>query len=170
MTKVSTLEQIEREVKTGELGKARDRLIATYPGDLDLRARLAQVYWALQYPEMAGRYWFFEATETDEIRAAQTAFARQCGNDPVMMLRAIKFRGNPDSLPPSARQRLDQLIVECQRKHAFYPIFEDGQANWQHTEQAEIQGKVMLFGLIAVLSIVVILAIIGLIAVLGWLG
>lgn len=171
MTKDSTLEQIEIEVKTGELGKARDRLhglIATYPDDLTLRARLAQVYWTLQYPEMAGRYWLFEAGETDEIRMAQAAFEKRYGRDPLLMLQAIKFRGNPDLLPPPARQRLDRLIAECQDKHEYYPTFAHRQVNWQQTEKGKTQERALLIGLITVVLIVVSCALIGLITVLSW--
>ncbi|AIW86484.1 hypothetical protein bwei_3876 [Bacillus mycoides] len=54
-----TLKRIEKDIENNNLGKARDRLhglITTYPNELALRKKLGDIYFTLQYPEMAGRY------------------------------------------------------------------------------------------------------------------
>ena len=66
MSKDSTLKKVEYDVSQGDFGKARDRLhslIGTYPDDLSLRSELARIYAKLQYPIMAGRYWYLEESK-----------------------------------------------------------------------------------------------------------
>ncbi len=58
-----TLNRIETEFASAVYGKAQDRLhglIATYPEAFDLRRKPGDVYGQLQYPAMAGRYWYLE--------------------------------------------------------------------------------------------------------------
>lgn len=114
--KEATLERIESEIAAGDLGKARDRLqglIGTYPDDLALRSRLAEVYWKLQYPAMAGCYWYLEENQTNDTRRAIAAFEKRCGNDPWIIWQRLKFKGDPEELPTFARQRLQLLLVRC---------------------------------------------------------
>ncbi|MGE5071923.1 MAG: DUF6584 family protein [Anaerolineae bacterium] len=87
-----TLERIEEEVRRGDLGKARDRLhglIGTYPDDLGLRERLGRVYWQLQMPEMAGRYWYLAERRDEDMRAACSRFEAHFRNDPALILLAL---------------------------------------------------------------------------------
>jgi hypothetical protein len=96
-----TLEKVAQEIAAGDLGKARDRLhglLATYPGDLALRRRLGEVYWALQQPAMAGRYWYLEEKKSFDMGAACRAFERHCGHDPLQMLLALKYKGDLGSI------------------------------------------------------------------------
>ena len=68
-----TLARIEGEIAAGDLGKARDRLhglLSTYPADLMLRRKLGDVYWRLQYPEMAGRYWYLVEEKSPQMLEA----------------------------------------------------------------------------------------------------
>ena len=67
-----TLKRIEKDIENNNLGKARDRLhglITTYPNELALK-KLGDIYFTLQYPEMAGRYWYLEKEKTDVMHAA----------------------------------------------------------------------------------------------------
>jgi hypothetical protein len=92
-----TLERIERDIAAGDYGKARDRLhglIATYPDDFSLRRTLGDVYWQLQYPAMAGRYWYLEEKKSPDMVTACVVFERSCGNNPFHILLALKYRGD----------------------------------------------------------------------------
>ncbi|MDW8289686.1 MAG: hypothetical protein RMM06_03115 [Armatimonadota bacterium] len=126
MGKDQTLQRVEEDIAAGNLGRARDRLhglIWQYPDDLSLRARLAEVYWQLSFPAMAGCYWYLHEPTTEAMQRAVMEFERSCGQDPLHMLFRLKFRGNPENLPPYARYRLERLQQECQRKYGKYPDF-----------------------------------------------
>lgn len=115
MPKDRTLRMIEREMEAGQLGRARDRLhglLATYPADLTLRARLAEVYWRLQHPEMAGRYWYLQEPTEEKHRTARREFERSCGDDPLQMLRAVKLRAALETLPEAYARRALLLLQE----------------------------------------------------------
>ncbi len=124
MSKETVLSRIEADLQRGDLGKARDRLhtlVYNYPSDMALRARLADVYHRLQFPAMAGRYWYLEEHRTPEMETVIAAFERSCGNDPLLMLSAIKFRGDPYQVGDYTRQRLGMLQQAVQDKYGFFP-------------------------------------------------
>lgn len=92
-----TLKRIEKDIENNNLGKARDRLhglITTYPNELALRKKLGDIYFTLQYPEMAGRYWYLEKEKTDVMHAACLQFEKSMGNDSYHIVRALKFKGD----------------------------------------------------------------------------
>ncbi len=94
MTLERTLESIEANINAGDLGKARDRLhglLSSYPDTLDSRKRLGAVYWRLQMPEMAGRYWYLEEVKDLDMTAACRRFEAKFGDDPAYLL-LLKFR------------------------------------------------------------------------------
>lgn len=96
-----TLERVEQEIQNGNLGQARERvygLINSYPDNLSLRRKLAEIYWKLQYPAMAGRYWYLEEDQTAEMKSACQIFEKQMGEDPLQILLALKFRGNLEAV------------------------------------------------------------------------
>ncbi|MFC0187145.1 DUF6584 family protein [Fictibacillus aquaticus] len=90
-------QRIEHDIANGDLGKARDRLhglLSTYPNNLKIRRKLGDIYYQLQDPAMAGRYWYLEEEKTPEMTAACEKFERAHGQDPKYMLRALKYNGN----------------------------------------------------------------------------
>ena len=124
MSKETVLSRIETDLQRGDLGKARDRLhtlVYSYPSDMALRVRLAEVYHRLQFPAMAGRYWYLEEHRTPEMETVVAAFERSCGNDTLLMLSAIKFRGDPYQVGDYTRQRLGMLQQAVQYKYGFFP-------------------------------------------------
>ncbi|MBI4338369.1 MAG: hypothetical protein HY680_00270 [Chloroflexi bacterium] len=124
MPKETVLARVEADVERGDLGKARDRLhtlVHDNPNDLALRARLAEVYHRLQFPAMAGRYWYLWEHRTPEMKAAVAAFERSCGSDPLLMLSAIKFRGDLSQVSDHAKGRLTLLQEAVQAKYNFSP-------------------------------------------------
>jgi hypothetical protein len=65
-----SLEIVQKDINNGDLGKARDRLhglISSSPDNLSLRKLLGNIYWQLQMPEMAGRYWYLEAEKDEKM-------------------------------------------------------------------------------------------------------
>ncbi|MGE6721385.1 DUF6584 family protein [Peribacillus frigoritolerans] len=113
---VKTIKKIEEDIEKNDLGKARDRLhglISTYPNELELRRKLGDIYFALKYPSMAGRYWYLEKNKTSKMVKACILFEKSMGNDPFRIARALKFKGDSEIL---IRLELDQVISPIQNK------------------------------------------------------
>ncbi len=127
MPKEQTLRKVEQEMETGQLGRARDRLhglLATYPEDLELRAKLAEVYWLLQDRAMAGRYWYLQQPTDQRMRLAREAFEQYCGRDPLRMLLCLKFRGELEGVPEGyGRDTLKRLQKASLRRHGHTIAF-----------------------------------------------
>lgn len=124
MSKETVLSRVEADLLRGDLGKARDRLhtlVYDSPNDVALRSRLAEVYHRLQFPAMAGRYWYLDEHRTPEMETAVAAFERFCGGDPLLILSALKFRGDPQQVSVYARERLGMLQNAVQDKYKFFP-------------------------------------------------
>lgn len=169
MAKQETLRRVEEDIAAGNLGKARDRLhglVQQYPDDLSLRSRLAEVYWQLRFPAMAGCYWYLEEPTTEAMRQAQAEFERSCGRDPLHILLRLKFRGNVESLPQYARLQLERLQEECQRKHGRYPAFRSGGKRWQLTQPASWGCFLALFALFVLAAVGLVTVLDGLISLL----
>ena len=118
-----TLEKAELDIKNSNLGKARDRylgLLLTYPDDLSLREKLGSIYWKLQYPGMAGKYWYLEEEKTPEMKSACETFEKQMGDDPLKILLALKFRGDVQKIEGrySGKILLD-LQKRAKKKHPY---------------------------------------------------
>jgi hypothetical protein len=122
-----TLNKVERDITSGDYGKARDRLhglIATYPNDLSLRRKLGEVYWQLQYPAMAGRYWYLEEDKSPDMIAACQAFERWCGDNSFQILLSLKFRGDLASLDSAfAEQTLRALQSRVEEEYGCHVTF-----------------------------------------------
>ncbi len=119
MAKQETLKKVEYDITNGNLGKARDRLhglINTYPNDLKLREKLGAIYWQLKQPAMAGRYWYLIDAKTPEMKAAQAAFQNAFGNNPLLMLQAIKFRGAMKAIAGTPAEAKLQALLERAKK------------------------------------------------------
>lgn len=173
MSKETVIERVEQDIVQGEYGKARDRLnglIHIYPNDVWLRGRLAEIWWKLHYPAMAGRYWYLEENRTDEVREAVEAFEKSCQRSPSEMWRLIKFRGDPDALPPFARQRILDLIAECKTRYGDYPVLKEGRTHWKRTAKRKIAEVSSLVGCLVVVLILIVLSIIGVVSLIGRMG
>ena len=133
------LNRIESDIASGDYGKARDRLhglIATYPDAFDLRRMLGDVYWQLQYPAMAGRYWYLEEHRSPGMATACRAFEESCGDDPMQILLALKFRGDIEaSRDTFAGRTLLALQERAQKERDCYIEFgKRGRERYQTVE------------------------------------
>ena len=149
MPLTDTLAAVERDIENGDLGKARDRLhslVSSYPGDLSLRRRLAEVYSDLRFPAMAGRYWYLEEAKTPAMAAACAAFERSCGGDPLKILLAIKYRGDLDAIQDTyAGRTLLELRARSKARHPWFPIpVRNAQANRVQPDRKSSAGNAAL--------------------------
>lgn len=174
MTNPPALERVRRDIENGNLGKARDRLhglILAHPNDLSLRSMLADVYRRLQFPEMAGRYWYLEEHRTAEMEQAVGVFERSVRNDPLELLCRLKFRGEDGQLPEPARARLEVLRRESLRLYGQYPRYgAKSEPKWEpHRQIGGPLGDLVPIGCLVGWGLAVVLMIVGLVTVVRWL-
>ena len=171
MSLEESLKRVERDVAAGDYGRARDRLhglIGAYPERMDLRRRLGDVYGELRYPSMAGRFWYLEEEKSPEMEAACRAFEKSCGNNPVLMLQALKYRGGLRGREETfAGKRLAALAARAQREHGYRHNFERTQTPAGVLGLRESLGeKLLSVGCTALVVTAVVLMIVGLITIL----
>jgi hypothetical protein len=173
MPKETTLQRIRDDIKRGSLGNARDRLhglLATYPDDLSLRTRLAEVYWQLRHPGMAGLYWFLAPERNDDIQTAITEFERECGGDPWIMLTRLKLRWNPEFMPDGfAKQQIFELLDRCRKKYNRVPDFPLGFETEQRVRSSNrFTDSVSIAGCGLIVLVVLFLLVMGIVQVVSW--
>ncbi len=183
MPLAQTLQKVEDDIQRGDLGKAVSRLhglIASYPDDLALREKLGSVYWKLQQPAMAGRYWYLVENKDENMQSACKSFEAACGNDPARMLFALKFRGDTEAIRDAYAGRvLSELDRSARKVHSWYDSFRArASAKNPHPAPKSISSKArdfsMMLGCIVAAVLLLLLFLVGLItsveAILRWFG
>ncbi|MCP4540029.1 MAG: DNA helicase [Chloroflexi bacterium] len=168
-----TLKKVEQDISFGDYGKARDRLhglIATYPNDLTLRRKLGDIYWRLQYPAMAGRYWYLEENKSPDMLAACTTFEQSCGHSLFHILLSLKFRGDPNSINSEfAKERLLRLQSQVKDKHNYFIGFQKkGAERYQWVQRSKSRAWVSAVGCGVVALMALALMLVGFATVLDW--
>ncbi|MDQ0219788.1 DUF6584 family protein [Peribacillus cavernae] len=156
---IKTLKKIEEDVQNEDLGKARDRLhglISTYPDELELRRKLGDIYSALKYPSMAGRYWYLEKNKTPEMEKACLQFENSMGNDPIRISRALKYKGDRE------------IIKSLQVDQMIYPIQNKVKEILTEEPEDTLEDKLVTIGCISILILIISLICIGIYTVFDW--
>ncbi|EOQ07198.1 hypothetical protein KOY_03422 [Bacillus cereus VDM021] len=158
--KEKTLIKIEKDIENHDLGKARDRLhglIQAYPEDLSLRKKLGDIYFKLQYPTMAGRYWYLEENKTPEMLQACQRFEKSMGNSPNEIVRALKFKGDSAIINTLSLNYTSSNI----QHRVISQIVQGPEETWKDT--------LVTIGCISILLILIITACIGLYTIFNWI-
>jgi hypothetical protein len=169
-----TIDRVELDIRKGDLGKARDRLLSllsAYPDHLEIRHMLRDVFWDLQFPAMAGRYWYLEERVSPQMEEACKAFERAFGNDPLRLFLAIKFKGNLSQIEGTTAGRiLSSLREQAREKYPTHPIFRKSANDPDKTDKPKrpISGIWIAIGCGVIALIGLALMIIGLITVIHW--
>lgn len=164
VSKESVLERVDADLERGDYGRARDRLtalIGLYPDDVFLRSRLAEVWWDLHFPAMAGRYWYLEENRTEEVVEAVEAFERSCRGSPAAIWRCLKFKGDPATLPPFARQRIEDLVEACRKTYGDYPQLKDGRTVWESSPKQKLANIGCGIGCVLAIALTIFLSVVG---------
>ncbi|MEU7277444.1 DUF6584 family protein [Streptomyces sp. NPDC045431] len=108
-----TLARVEADLAVGRVPVARQRLrglVSSFPNDLALRRRLAEVYRLYGDAAEAGRWMYLEEDRDEAETAAFEARYRTA----LWRMRALAWRG-PESLAPSAfaREQLAAVRAAC---------------------------------------------------------
>ncbi|MBB0246148.1 hypothetical protein FNQ90_19060 [Streptomyces alkaliphilus] len=165
-----TLERVETDLAAGRVPVARQRLrglAGSFPQNLGIRARLAEVYRLYGEPAQAGRWSLLEADRRPEEVAAFEARHP----DPVERMRLVAWRGPEEEAATAfARERLAELRREASRA-AGRPL------EWGSTdpptegeeESGDIGDTLAGWGCFAATLLFLLLAGIGAVTVLRWL-
>ncbi|ENQ3080364.1 TPA: DNA helicase [Bacillus pseudomycoides] len=155
-----TLKKIENDIQNNNLGKARDRLhglISTYPNVLDLRKKLGDIYYKLQHPAMAGRYWYLEEQKTPEMIEACSLFEKSMRNDAKQIVRALKFKGDNEII----QKLCSEPIASSLQKKVKEKIIEEPEETWQD--------KLIPFGCISAFILIILFALLGIYTAFDWI-
>lgn len=158
-----TLKKIEEDIKNNDLGKARDRLhglILTFPNELGLRKMLGDIYFELKYPTLAGRYWYLEESKTPEMVKACNKFEKSMGNDPNKIVRALKYKGDIESLKGL---ELDSSILSIQHKVKEKLLEEPDD------ESLKASNKIITIGCLLIIILIIIFVSIGVYTFFNWI-
>ncbi|MDP4551907.1 DNA helicase [Alkalihalobacillus macyae] len=157
---VKTLKKIEKDIEGNDLGKARDRLhglISTYPNELKLRRKLGDIYYKLDHPSMAGRYWYLEEKKTPEMSKACSKFEEAMGEDSYNIVRALKFKGDKEMIE---RLDLDQFS---------YPLRNEVKETLLEEPEDPLADKLIVYGFFSIIIVIGLLAIVGGYALFTWI-
>ena len=171
MPLAQTLERVQEDIRAGDYGKASARLhglIGSYPDNLDLRRQLGEVYWKLQLPAMAGRYWYLVEEKDERMQAACKQFEDAFGNDPFRLLSALKFKGDTNAIKGTyAAGVLDDLERRAREKHPWYAGFHNKRLEKKGEPKSEgrprtVRDFFFRVGCLIAFAVVIALALIGL--------
>ena len=156
-----TLAKVHAEIDSGRLYQARDRLhglVRSYPDNLELRWLLGDIYWRLNYPAMAGRWWWLLPPDRPEVSAAFEAYADMCGGcEDEMTARARPYPRIEKQPEGNDKERLKALYKATPRVYAKRAPRDDGSDD----------GCAMAGGIIALT--VLLFAMVGFVATIYWL-
>jgi len=175
VTLADTLDRAAADAERGDLGKARDRLqglLAAYPSELEIRRRLGELYWRLQYPERAGQYWYLVESESPDMDAAKRAFEARHGADPWLMLDAIGFHGGLDSIEGTyaevtIRDLAKRAGVTQARLEAA--LRKRGPGDSEPPDLVPWWVRLIPAGLVGALILILLFALVGAVTAIGWL-
>ncbi len=172
-----SLENVQNDIKSGDLGKARDRLhglVNSFPDNLELRKQIGNIYWQLQMPEMAGRYWYLEEGKDERMIKACQRFEKQFKSDSAFILLAIKFKGQLEPIKDTfAGQTLQSLHQKAMEKHSWYVDFRNrGSSKYRQPkydrEKNKARNAIIKWGFIILIILLVFFACAGVVSVIKW--
>jgi hypothetical protein len=162
-----TLARAEEDVRTGDVAMALTRLrslVNSLPHRLDARERLAAVYRLEGNTVEAGR-WSYLGEDRDPREDA--AFERFFGNDPVRIMRALRWRASEEAATTDvARQRLLDVRGRAEAK-AGKPL--DWADPGGGEEIAPWWGILWTVGCLATALALLALVVVGAWTVVGWI-
>jgi hypothetical protein len=138
---------------------------------LKLRRKLGDVYWKLQQPAMAGRYWYLEEHKTPEMEKACRAFEKQCVNRAFTMLESLKFKRDPEEIFDTyAGSVLLDLEERAKRECGHFVKYDrSGAKHCIATRKQQSSEFGCLVTVFVMVLVVATLTVIGLRSVLGWI-
>jgi len=112
--KPDLIARVRSDLELGHTYRAIHRLrtyLASNPDRLEIRVLLGEIYRQTGNPVEDGR-WSYLA---DVVHPAELAAFEYANPSPWLRLRLLQFTGDPDALPPPARDRLRALREQAER-------------------------------------------------------
>lgn len=94
MSKEEVLQRIKKDIESGDLGKAKERLktlVYKFPNDFELREMLAEIYYKTHQYAQAGRFWYLSENKTERMKKACKEFEKFCQYSPWVIRDLICF-------------------------------------------------------------------------------
>ena len=120
------LERIDTELKNGFKSKAIDRLrnlIQQNPNEIQLRNKLAEIYYESGFLDEAGKYWILTEPTEKRIKNCVDIYEKSLNNSSLEILKNIVFRGQKNLLSQYGQNKLSQLELDCKEKHNYVPQY-----------------------------------------------
>ncbi|MCP9957299.1 DUF6584 family protein [Streptomyces sudanensis] len=140
MPLTATLARVDADLAAGRVPMARQRLrglVSSFPGDLALRRRLAEVYRLYGEPAEAGRWMYLE----EDRDAEETAAFEARYQTPRERMRALAWHG-PESLAGSAFAAGQLAAVRTACSEALgRPVDWEDPAGWEDPEPPFPRGE-----------------------------
>lgn len=106
---------------------------------------------------MAGRYWYLEKNKTPEMIKACIQFEKTMGNDPFLIARALKFKGDNEILK---NLELDQVIS---------PVQDKVKEKLQEEPDDSLYDRLFVIGCFSIIILTILFALIGVYSLFNWL-
>ncbi|WNM43269.1 hypothetical protein RMN57_00395 [Kitasatospora sp. CM 4170] len=168
MTVESTLARVEADLRAGRIPVARQRLrglVTSYPADLTVRRRLAEVYRLYGERVEAGRWAYLD----EDRDPAEIAAFEARHTDPLDRMAAIAWRGPEASASTEAARARLAGLRETASAHAGRPIrWGDERSHAEHTDQDDPAWILLCAGLALAVLVLVGFAVLGLVTFVGW--
>lgn len=118
------LDSIRNDLNAGDLDSAREQLKGIPPqvgSTSEFSQEIGELYWQLDYPAMAGRYWYLIENKTPEMISACKDFEHSCGDHPYEILNTLGWRFDGT---PYAQNKLYELQKHYKAIQDSIPPFE----------------------------------------------
>src|SRR5690606_16015159 len=118
--------KVEANILEGQKEKATLRLksmINNNPDDLEIREKLAQLYYDSGFYDSAGKYWILKDSEKEHIRKCVEIYIASVKNSGHHILMDIKFSGEKSLLPLYSQEVLNKLEEDSFAKTKYIPTF-----------------------------------------------
>jgi hypothetical protein len=165
----ATLNRARAELAAGNVAAARNRmrgLVGSFPCVIAAREVLAETYRRSGDLAQAGRWAYATETLTDEEAAAFTHAYR---NDPVLMMRALRWSDSDNAAPvsPTVSHRLEQLKARAEEQAGR-------EVSWDEPRYPPYKGSWLAalggWSLVGFLVLVLVVGIVTIVrTVLGWI-
>ena len=158
--------KIEKEIEEGFNEKSVRRLkslINVYPNNINLRNRLAELYYNIGFFESAGKYWILTEPKDLRIENCISLYLKSVNYANGKILKDLKYNGDLQQLPDYSLNKINELYLEKDKidKYSRQLIL-----NNHYKSQQNSNSRNLFFALI-VISIILIFFV-GVFSIIYW--
>ncbi len=155
MSLQTTLSRIEKDIEQGAKYKSAQRLrslIKTYPDDLSLRNKLAELYNEAGFFDAAGLYWLLTEPNETYMQTAVDIYRQSVNNSAQQILADLALTGEEELQSDYAKRQIQQLEAEKIEQDKRAAVQSLNQAT--HQKKSAVNASIKLIvGLLLILSI-----------------